>query len=89
MLDEEPHLEAGHRAPDAPDMLRVGSGNPTRRRFLVCTDHGVTVLVFVSSLVDATLILGALGMCDKRIVYTIVVLPSSASASVTSVGISC
>ncbi|KAG2362741.1 FAD binding domain-containing protein [Suillus spraguei] len=79
MLDEG-CLEAGDRAPDAPNMLQVGS---TERD--VMTLFGLyrpwyhTVLVFVPSLADAIPILGVLEAYDKSVIRLAVVLPSSAS----------
>lgn len=79
---DEGHLEAGDRAPDAPNMLQVGRAEPD-----VTTLFGLyrpwyhTTLVFAPSLADATAILGALEACDKSVVRSAVVLPSSASAA--------
>ncbi|KAG1742105.1 FAD binding domain-containing protein [Suillus lakei] len=76
---DEGHLEAGDRAPDAPNMLQVGGGDSAMKTlFGLYRPWYHTVLVFVPNLADAALILGALEACDKRVVRTIVVLPSSA-----------
>jgi hypothetical protein len=73
---DEGHLEAGVRAPEAPEMLQVG-----------CRESGVktlfglyrpwyhTVLVFSPSVADASQILGALGAYDRSVVVSAVVLP--------------
>jgi hypothetical protein len=79
---DEGHLEAGDRAPDAPNMLQVGRAEPD-----VTTLFGLyrpwyhTTLVFAPSLADTTAILGALEACDKSVVRSAVVLPSSASVT--------
>jgi hypothetical protein len=77
---DEGNLEAGDRAPEAPEMLQVG-----------CRESGVkslfglyrpwyhTVLVFSPSLADASPILGALEAYNRSVVVTAVVLPLSAS----------
>ncbi|KAG2362732.1 FAD binding domain-containing protein [Suillus spraguei] len=81
VLDEE-CLEAGDRAPDAPNMLQVGSAVPD-----VTTLFGLyrpwhhTVLVFAPSLAGAIPILGALEAYDKSVVRSAVVVPSSASVT--------
>ncbi|KAG1872108.1 FAD binding domain-containing protein [Suillus tomentosus] len=83
VLDEE-HLEAGDRAPDAPNMLQVGRAEPgATTLFSLYRPWYHTILVFAPSLADATPILGALETYDKSVVRLAVVLPSS--ASVTSV----
>ncbi|KAG2125947.1 FAD binding domain-containing protein [Suillus clintonianus] len=82
VLDEG--LEAGDRAPDAPDMLQVGhEKSDVKTLFGLYRPWYHTILVFVPSLADASPILGALEACDKSVVRLAVVLPSS--ASVTSV----
>ncbi|KAG1812522.1 FAD binding domain-containing protein [Suillus subaureus] len=81
---EEGHLEAGDRAPDAPNMVQVGGGeSDVKRLFGLYRPWYHTVLVFAPSHADATPILGALKAYDTSIVRSAVVLPSS--ASVTSV----
>ncbi|KAG1727595.1 FAD binding domain-containing protein [Suillus lakei] len=67
---DEGHLEAGDRAPEAPDMLQTLFG--------VYRPWYHTVLVFAPSLTDATLILGALEARDKSVVQSAVILPPSA-----------
>ncbi|KAG2128829.1 FAD binding domain-containing protein [Suillus cothurnatus] len=79
VLDEE-HLEAGDRAPDAPNMLQVGHGeSDVKTLFSLYRPSYHTVLVFVPSLAGATTILGALEAYDKSVVRSAVVLPSSAA----------
>ncbi|KAG0708275.1 FAD binding domain-containing protein [Suillus ampliporus] len=68
---DEGHLEAGDRAPDAPNMLQTLFG--------LYKPWYHTVLVFAPSLANATPILGALEACDHSIVRKAVILPSSAS----------
>ncbi|KAG2111013.1 FAD binding domain-containing protein [Suillus discolor] len=81
---DEGHLEAGDRAPDAPNMLQVGRAAPgTTTLFSLYRPWYHTILVFAPSLADATPILGSLETYDKSVVRSAVVLPSS--ASVTSV----
>ncbi|KAG1825090.1 FAD binding domain-containing protein [Suillus variegatus] len=81
---DEGHLEAGDRAPDAPNMLQVGRVEPgATTLFSLYRPWYHTILVFAPSLADATPILGALETYDKSVVRSAVVLPSS--ASVTSV----
>ncbi|KAG2071729.1 hypothetical protein BDR04DRAFT_1097681 [Suillus decipiens] len=81
MLDEG-CLEAGDRAPDAPNMLQVGSAEPhVTALFGLYRPWYHTVLVFVPSLVDTVPILGALGAYDKSVVRLAVILPSSASVT--------
>jgi len=81
---DEGHLEAGDRAPDAPNMLQVGRAEPgATTLFSLYRPWYHTILVFAPSLADATPVLGALEAYDKSVVRSAVVLPSS--ASVTSV----
>ncbi|KAG1821882.1 FAD binding domain-containing protein [Suillus subaureus] len=81
---DEGHLEAGDRAPDAPNMLQVGRAEPDETTlFSLYRPWYHTMLVFAPSLVDATPILGALEAYNKSVVRSAVVLPSS--TSVTSV----
>ncbi|KAG2079204.1 hypothetical protein BDR04DRAFT_1112476 [Suillus decipiens] len=83
---DEGNLEAGDRAPDAPNMLDVGSGkSDVKTLFGLYRPWYHTVLVFAPSHGDATPILGALEAYDTSVVRSAVVLPSSASVtSVTS-----
>ncbi|KAG1882163.1 FAD binding domain-containing protein [Suillus subluteus] len=77
---DEGHLEAGDRAPDAPNMLQVGHTEPGKTTlFGLYRPWYHTVLVFAPGLADATPILGALEAYDKNVVRSAVVLPSSAS----------
>ncbi|KAG1791730.1 FAD binding domain-containing protein [Suillus plorans] len=81
---DEGHLEAGDRAPDAPNMLHVGRAElGVTTLFSLYRPWYHTILVFAPSLADATPVLGALETYDKSVVRSAVVLPSS--ASVTSV----
>ncbi|KAG2071737.1 hypothetical protein BDR04DRAFT_1134884 [Suillus decipiens] len=79
---DEGYLEAGDRAPEAPNMLQVGSAEPD-----VTTLFGLyrpwhhTVLIFAPSLADGIPILGALEAHDKNVVRSAVVLSSSASVT--------
>ncbi|KAG0702987.1 FAD binding domain-containing protein [Suillus ampliporus] len=76
---DEGHLEAGDRAPDAPNLLQVGRGeSEVKTLFDLYKPWYHTVLVFAPSLSDATPILDALETCDRSVVRTTVVLPSSA-----------
>ncbi|KAG2125965.1 FAD binding domain-containing protein [Suillus clintonianus] len=80
--DYEGHLEAGDRAPDAPNMLQVGRGeSDVKTLFGLYRPWYHTVLVFVPSLADASPILGALEALDKSVVRSAVVLPSLALAT--------
>ncbi|KAG0704756.1 FAD binding domain-containing protein [Suillus ampliporus] len=79
---DEGHLEAGDRAPDAPNMLQVGPGeSDLKTLFGLYRPWYHTVLVFAPSLADATPILGALEACDHSVVRKAVILPSSASVA--------
>ncbi|KAG1745464.1 FAD binding domain-containing protein [Suillus paluster] len=76
---DEGHLEAGDRAPEAPNMVQVGRGeSDVKTLFGLYRPWYHTVLVFVPSLSDATPILSALEACDKGLVRLAVVLPSLA-----------
>ncbi|KAG1867156.1 FAD binding domain-containing protein [Suillus subalutaceus] len=76
---DEGNLEAGDRAPDAPNMLQVGCGeSDVKTLFSLYRPSYHTVLVFAPSLVGATPILGALEAYDKSVVRSAIVLPSSA-----------
>ncbi|KAG2358919.1 FAD binding domain-containing protein [Suillus spraguei] len=77
---DEGNLEAGDRAPDAPNMLQVGSGKSDMKTlFGLYRPWYHTVLVFAPSHADATPILSALEAYDTSVVRSAVVLPSSAS----------
>ncbi|KAG1745373.1 FAD binding domain-containing protein [Suillus paluster] len=79
---DEGHLEAGDRAPDAPNVLQVGRGESDMKTlFCLYRPWYHTVLVFAPSLADAIPILGALEACNKSVVRKAVVLPSSAPAA--------
>ncbi|KAG1723314.1 FAD binding domain-containing protein [Suillus occidentalis] len=81
---DEANLEAGDRAPDAPNMLQVGGGeSDAKTLFSLYRPWYHTVLVFAPSPADAIPVLGALEAYEKSAVRSAVVLPSS--ASVTSV----
>jgi hypothetical protein len=81
---DEANLEAGDRAPDAPNMLQLGGGeSDAKTLFSLYRPWYHTVLVFAPSPADATPVLGALDSYEKSAVRSAVVLPSS--ASVTSV----
>jgi hypothetical protein len=82
MLDEVPHLEAGDRAPDAPKLLHIQSkDSDVTTLFNIYRPWYHTVLVFAPTPADATPILTALESCDKSVVRSIVILPSSAPAA--------
>ncbi|KAG1829223.1 FAD binding domain-containing protein [Suillus subalutaceus] len=79
---DEGNLEAGDRAPDAPNMLQVGGGKSGMKTlFGLYRPWYHTVLVFASNHADATPILGALEAYDTSVVRSAVVLPSSISAT--------
>ncbi|KAG1875472.1 FAD binding domain-containing protein [Suillus subalutaceus] len=80
---DEGHLEAGDRAPDAPNMLQLGCEPDETTLFSLYRPWYHTMLVFAPSLADATPILGALEAYNQSVVRSAVVVPSS--ASVTSV----
>ncbi|KAG2140304.1 FAD binding domain-containing protein [Suillus cothurnatus] len=81
---DEANLEAGDRAPDAPNMIQVGGGeSDVKTLFGLYRPWYHTVLVFAPSHADAASILDALEAYDSSIVRSVVILPSS--ASVTSV----
>ncbi|KAG1904383.1 FAD binding domain-containing protein [Suillus fuscotomentosus] len=81
VLDEE-HLEAGDRAPDAPNLVQVGAGeSDVKTLFSLYRPWYHTVLVFAPSHADAAPILGALEAYDTSVVRSAVVLPSSASVT--------
>ncbi|KAG1809470.1 FAD binding domain-containing protein [Suillus variegatus] len=77
-LDEE-HLEAGDRAPDAPNLVQVGCGDSdVKTLFSLYRPWYHTVLVFAPSHAGAAPILGTLEAYDTSVVRSAVVLPSSA-----------
>ncbi|KAG2118481.1 FAD binding domain-containing protein [Suillus clintonianus] len=79
---DEGHLEAGDRAPDAPNILQVGRGeSDVKTLFGLYRPWYHTVLVFAPSLADAAPILGALEAWDKSVVRSAVVLPSFTSVT--------
>ncbi|KAG2153628.1 uncharacterized protein EDB93DRAFT_1248532 [Suillus bovinus] len=79
---DEGQLEAGDRAPDAPNLVQVGGGeSDVKTLFSLYRPWYHTVLVFAPSHTDATLILGALEAYDTGIVRSAVVLPSSATGA--------
>ncbi|KAG2118464.1 FAD binding domain-containing protein [Suillus clintonianus] len=81
---DEGHLEAGDRAPDAPDMLQVALGESDldpKTLFGLYRPWYHTVLVFAPSHANAIPILGELEAYDKSVVRLAVVLPSSAPAT--------
>ena len=81
VLDEN-HLEAGDRAPDAPKLLHVQTGeSDVRTLFGIYRPWYHTVLIFAPSPIDATPILAALEPCDKSVVRSAVILPSSSLAT--------
>ena len=76
---DEGHLEAGDRAPDAPKLLPIRPENSDLTTlFGLYRPWYHTVLVFAPSPADATPILAALESCDKSVVRSAVMLPSSA-----------
>ncbi|KAG2125949.1 FAD binding domain-containing protein [Suillus clintonianus] len=79
---DEAHLEAGDRAPDAPNMLLAGRGeSDVKTLFGLYRPWYHTIVVFAPTLADATPILGALEAFDNSVVQSAVVLPSSASVT--------
>jgi len=75
---EEGYLEAGDRAPDAPNLLHVGPGETdVKTLFSLYRPWYHTVLVFAPSPADATPILTALESYDKGVIRSAVILPSS------------
>ncbi|KAG2125946.1 FAD binding domain-containing protein [Suillus clintonianus] len=79
---DEGHLEAGDRAPDAPDVLQVGHGvSDVKTLFDLYRPWYHTVLVFAPDLADAIPILGALEAYNKSVVRSAVVLPSLTSVT--------
>ncbi|KAG1743424.1 FAD binding domain-containing protein [Suillus lakei] len=79
---DETELEAGDRAPDAPKLLHVQSGeSDSTTLFSLYRPWRHTVIVFAPSPADVTLILAALEPYDKHVVQSAVILPSSAPAT--------
>ncbi|KAG1884186.1 FAD binding domain-containing protein [Suillus subluteus] len=79
-IPDEGHLEAGDRAPDAPNILQLWHGeSDVKTLFSLYRPSYHTVLVFAPSLGGAKPILGALEAYDKSVVRSAVVLPSSAT----------
>ncbi|KAG2030187.1 FAD binding domain-containing protein [Suillus americanus] len=77
---DEGHLEAGDRAPDAPNILQLWHGeSDVKTLFSLYRPSYHTVLVFAPSLAGAKPILGALEAYDQSVVRSAVVLPSSAT----------
>ncbi|KAG2360283.1 hypothetical protein BDR07DRAFT_1610906 [Suillus spraguei] len=80
-LDHE-NLDAGDRAPDAPNMLQVGRGeSDVKTLFGLYRPSYHTVLVFAPSLEGTTPVSGALEAYDKSLVRSAVVLPSSTTGA--------
>ncbi|KAG2339394.1 hypothetical protein BDR05DRAFT_1003357 [Suillus weaverae] len=83
---DEGHLEAGDRAPEAPEMLQVGCGESgVKTLFGLYRPWYHTVLVFSPSLADSSPVLGALEAYDKSVVLSAVVLPLSAALTLMPV----
>ncbi|OJA17088.1 hypothetical protein AZE42_12196 [Rhizopogon vesiculosus] len=79
---DETYLEAGGRAPDAPKLIHVYPGkSDVMILFTLYRSWCHTVLVFTPSPADATPILAALEWCDKSIMQSAVILPSSTPAT--------
>jgi len=79
---DEGHLEAGDRAPDAPRLLPIRPENSDLTTlFSLYRPWYHTVLVFAPGATDATPILAALESCDKSVVRSVLMLPSSAPAA--------
>ncbi|KAG2360526.1 hypothetical protein BDR07DRAFT_1486945 [Suillus spraguei] len=78
---DQGNLEAGDRAPDAPNVLQVGRGeSDVKTLFGLYRPSYHTVLVFAPSVAGATSIFGALEAYDNKVVQLVVVLPSSATS---------
>jgi hypothetical protein len=78
---DEGHLEAGDRAPDAPELLLIQPEKlDVTALFSIYRPWYHTIVVFAPSLTDATPILAALEY-DKNIVRSAVVVPSTAPAA--------
>ena len=79
---EEGHLEAGDRAPDAPKLLPISPGDSdVTTLFSFYRPWYHTVLVFAPSAADAAPVLAVLESCDKSVVRSAVMLPSSTPAA--------
>ncbi|OAX35473.1 hypothetical protein K503DRAFT_722941 [Rhizopogon vinicolor AM-OR11-026] len=79
---DETHLQAGDRAPDAPKLMHAYPGkSDVMTLFSLYRPWSHTVLVFTPGPADATPILAALEWCDKSIVQSAVILPSSTPAT--------
>jgi hypothetical protein len=77
VLDER-NVEAGDRAPDAPKLLHIRPESDVTTLFSIYRPWCHTVVVFAPSLADATPILESLESCNKSVVRSAVILPSSA-----------
>jgi hypothetical protein len=78
---DEGHLEAGDRAPDAPELLHIQPDkSDVTMLFSIYRPWYHTIVVFAPSLTDASPILAALEY-DKNVVRSAVVLPSTAPAA--------
>ena len=76
---DEGNLEAGDRAPDAPELLCIlPTESDVTTLFSVYRPWYHTVLVFAPSLADAVPILASLESYDTSIVRSAIMLPSSA-----------
>jgi 2-polyprenyl-6-methoxyphenol hydroxylase-like FAD-dependent oxidoreductase len=79
---DEANLEAGDRAPDAPNMIQVGGGeSDVKTLFGLYRPWYHTVLVFAPSHADAASIMDALEAYDGSVVRSALILPSSASVT--------
>ncbi|KAG1722264.1 FAD binding domain-containing protein [Suillus lakei] len=79
---DETEVEAGDRAPDAPKLLHVQSGeSDSTTLFSLYKPWHHTVIVFASRPINAIPILAALESYDKHVVRSAVVIPSSAPAT--------
>jgi hypothetical protein len=78
---DEGHLEAGDRAPDAPELLHIQlEKSDVTTLFNIYRPWYHTIIVFAPSLTDAFPILAALEY-DKNVVRSAVVVPSTAPAA--------
>jgi hypothetical protein len=79
---DEGHLEAGDRAPEAPELLHIHpEESDVTTLFSIYRPWYHTVLVFAPTPADGTPILAALESYDKSVIRSAVILPSSASAA--------
>ncbi|EGN99604.1 hypothetical protein SERLA73DRAFT_72408 [Serpula lacrymans var. lacrymans S7.3] len=76
-------LQAGDRAPDAPGLVDVKSGEAARF-FDIFRPRYHTVLIFTSNASDAAPIISELGHYDNSVVRSIIVLPAGASVQAES-----